>query len=44
MWQFSQFVLTTQTLALAAMFVIGAINKRTLLIILIGQAVSIQVT
>ncbi|KAJ9600219.1 hypothetical protein L9F63_009479, partial [Diploptera punctata] len=41
MWQFSQFMLATQTLALAAMFIIGAINKRTLLVILFGQALGI---
>ncbi|PSN53497.1 putative C-mannosyltransferase DPY19L1 [Blattella germanica] len=41
MWQFSQFVLATQTLALMAMFIIGAINKRTLLIILFGLGLGI---
>lgn len=41
MWQFSQFVLATQTLTLAIMFIIGAINKRTLLVILFGQALGI---
>jgi len=32
----------TQIVALAAMFIIGAIDKRTLLIVLFGQGVSIS--
>jgi hypothetical protein len=42
LWQFSQFFLATQTVAVAAMFIIGAIDKHTLLIVLFGQIVSIS--
>lgn len=41
LWQFSQFVIATQTVALAVMFVIGAIDKDIFLIVLFGQGVSI---
>jgi hypothetical protein len=41
LWQFSQFVIATQTVALAAMFIIGAIDKGTFLIVVFGQGVSI---
>lgn len=41
LWQFSQFVIATQTVALATMFIIGAIDKDTFLIVLFGQGVSI---
>ncbi|XP_069702869.1 protein C-mannosyl-transferase DPY19L1 isoform X2 [Periplaneta americana] len=41
LWQFSQFVLVTQIVALAAMFIVGAIDKHTLLVILFGQALGI---
>jgi hypothetical protein len=41
LWQFSQFVIATQTVALAALFIIGAIDKDTFLIVLFGQGVSI---
>jgi hypothetical protein len=40
LWQFSQFVIATQTIALTAMFIFGAIDKHTLFIILFGQGVS----
>ncbi|XP_021942236.1 probable C-mannosyltransferase DPY19L1 isoform X2 [Zootermopsis nevadensis] len=41
LWQFSQFVLATQTVALAAMFIIGAIDKHSLLIVLFGQGLGV---
>jgi hypothetical protein len=41
LWQFSQFVIATQTVALSAMFIVGAVDRDTFLIILFGQGVSI---
>jgi hypothetical protein len=41
LWQFSQFIIATQTVALSAMFIIGAIDKDTFLIVVVGQGVSI---
>ncbi|XP_023717057.1 probable C-mannosyltransferase DPY19L1 isoform X2 [Cryptotermes secundus] len=41
LWQFSQFVIATQTVALAAMFVIGAIDKDIFLIVLFGQGLGV---
>jgi hypothetical protein len=41
LWQFSQFVIATQTVALSAMFIIGAVDKDTFLLVLVGQGVSI---